>query len=372
MANLAKKIEDITERVSSTKLNASARDAMSRELTTLENLRNWGPEADEVITFIDCLLSLPWGTKSRLKKDPKRLRELLEDDISENPEFIESLFDIIVEGMNTRGSSSKAIGLLGGSTRRRFQTAKAIARATGREFCELSMLGVSEQGYILGNPRTHDSAALSIALKALTRCKTSNPVVLVDHIDQISVPHEPDMVHAMLEVFDPRQNSHFRDRFLQIEYDLSNVCFIFSASSPQFPSSIENLMDILGLEEAGGSEAKGAEAVQFPSASRETVVVPRDLFDLLRELHTLIDELNDHLRKINDPKKITTNILFVRAASEALQDFIKQFEDHTVAEIPKSLPKTLMGRLSSVELKRVEGVSNVAQKLADIIAKLFL
>jgi ATP-dependent Lon protease len=203
------------------------------------------------------MLSIPWGVKSRVKKDLNRAQKVLDDDHYS----LERVKERIVEYLAVQQRSKKLRGpilcLVGPPGVGKTSLGKSVARATGREFIRISLGGVRDESEIRGHRRTYIGSMPGKIVQSLKKAKTTNPLILLDEIDKMGQDFRGDPASAMLEVLDPEQNSTFVDHYLEVEYDLSNVMFITTANSYNMPSPLLDRMEIITL--AGYTEDEKTE-----------------------------------------------------------------------------------------------------------------
>jgi ATP-dependent Lon protease len=204
-------------------------------------------EATVVRNYLDWMLSVPWGVKSRVKKDLTRAQQVLDDDHYS----LEKVKERIVEYLAVQQRSTKLKGpimcLVGPPGVGKTSLGKSVARATGREFIRISLGGVRDESEIRGHRRTYIGSMPGKIIQALKKAKTTNPLILLDEIDKMGQDFRGDPASAMLEVLDPEQNGSFVDHYLEVEYDLSNVMFITTANTYNMPSPLLDRMEIIPL-----------------------------------------------------------------------------------------------------------------------------
>ena len=239
---------ELEERINNTKFSAEAREKADAEIKKLKNMSPMSAEATVVRNYLDWLLSIPWGTKSRVKKDLTKAETVLDRDHYS----LEKVKERIVEYLAVQKRSSKLKGpimcLVGPPGVGKTSLGKSVAKATGREFIRISLGGVRDESEIRGHRRTYIGSMPGKIVQALKKAKTTNPLILLDEIDKMGQDFRGDPASAMLEVLDPEQNSTFTDHYLEVEYDLSNVMFITTANSYNMPAPLLDRMEIIPLE----------------------------------------------------------------------------------------------------------------------------
>ena len=250
-------LAELEERIKNTKFSKEAREKAEAELKKLKSMSPMSAEATVVRNYLDWLLSIPWGVKSRVKKDLSRAEAILDADHY----GLEKVKERIVEYLAVQSRSKKLKGpimcLVGPPGVGKTSLGKSVAKATGREFIRISLGGVRDESEIRGHRRTYIGSMPGKIIQALKKAKTTNPLILLDEIDKMGQDFRGDPASAMLEVLDPEQNATFVDHYLEVEYDLSNVMFLTTANSYNMPGPLLDRMEIIPL--AGYTEDEKAE-----------------------------------------------------------------------------------------------------------------
>ncbi|PTQ68962.1 endopeptidase La [Celeribacter persicus] len=253
----AGEIAELEEKIAATKLSKEAREKAEGELKKLRNMSPMSAEATVVRNYLDWMLSIPWGTKSRVKKDLNRAQDILDHDHY----GLEKVKERIVEYLAVQQRSQKLKGpilcLVGPPGVGKTSLGKSVAKATGREFIRISLGGVRDESEIRGHRRTYIGSMPGKIIQALKKAKTTNPLILLDEIDKMGQDFRGDPASAMLEVLDPEQNSTFVDHYMEVEYDLSNVMFLTTSNSYNMPGPLLDRMEIIPL--SGYTEDEKAE-----------------------------------------------------------------------------------------------------------------
>ncbi|WP_282021293.1 endopeptidase La [Ruegeria faecimaris] len=260
-------VAELEEKIAETKLSKEAREKAEGELKKLRNMSPMSAEATVVRNYLDWILALPWGTKSRVKKDLGRAQEILDDDHY----GLEKVKERIVEYLAVQQRSKKLKGpilcLVGPPGVGKTSLGKSVAKATGREFIRISLGGVRDESEIRGHRRTYIGSMPGKIIQALKKAKTTNPLILLDEIDKMGQDFRGDPASAMLEVLDPEQNSTFMDHYLEVEYDLSNVMFLTTSNSYNMPGPLLDRMEIIPL--AGYTEDEKSEIAKQHLISKQ-------------------------------------------------------------------------------------------------------
>ncbi|PZR00995.1 MAG: endopeptidase La [Cereibacter sphaeroides] len=240
-------VAELEERIRKTQFSKEAREKAEAELKKLKAMSPMSAEATVVRNYLDWLLGVPWGVKSRVKKDLNKAQEILDAD----HHGLEKVKERIVEYLAVQARSSKLKGpilcLVGPPGVGKTSLGRSVAKATGREFIRISLGGVRDESEIRGHRRTYIGSMPGKIIQALKKAKTTNPLILLDEIDKMGQDFRGDPASAMLEVLDPEQNATFADHYLEVEYDLSNVMFITTANSYNMPGPLLDRMEIIPL-----------------------------------------------------------------------------------------------------------------------------
>ncbi|HEX8584892.1 MAG TPA: endopeptidase La [Allosphingosinicella sp.] len=241
LAELGRKIER-------TKLSKEAKSKASSELKKLKAMAPMSAEATVSRNYLDVLLGLPWGKKSKVKKDIAEAQAILDEDHY----GLEKVKDRIVEYLAVQARTNKLKGpilcLVGPPGVGKTSLGRSIAKATGREFVRQSLGGVRDEAEIRGHRRTYIGSLPGKIVSNLKKAGSSNPLFLLDEIDKLGQDFRGDPASALLEVLDPEQNSKFQDHYLEIDYDLSDIMFVTTANTMDMPQPLLDRMEIIRLE----------------------------------------------------------------------------------------------------------------------------
>ncbi|MFM7333668.1 MAG: endopeptidase La [Tabrizicola sp.] len=240
-------VAELEERIRKTELSKEAREKADAELKKLKSMSPMSAEATVVRNYLDWLLGVSWGVKSRVKKDLGAAQKVLDTD-----HFgLEKVKERIVEYLAVQARSTKLKGpilcLVGPPGVGKTSLGRSVAKATGREFIRISLGGVRDESEIRGHRRTYIGSMPGKIIQSLKKAKTTNPLILLDEIDKMGQDFRGDPASALLEVLDPEQNNTFIDHYLEVEYDLSNVMFITTANSYNMPGPLMDRMEIIPL-----------------------------------------------------------------------------------------------------------------------------
>jgi ATP-dependent Lon protease len=241
-------IAELTQKIATLKLSKEARAKATAELKKLKTMAPMSAEATVVRNYLDVLLGLPWGKKSKIKRDIAAAQAVLDEDHY----ALEKVKDRIVEYLAVQARTNKLKGpilcLVGPPGVGKTSLGKSIAKATGREFIRQSLGGVRDEAEIRGHRRTYIGSLPGKVVTNLKKAGASNPLFLLDEIDKLGQDFRGDPASALLEVLDPEQNSRFNDHYLEIDIDLSDVMFVCTANTLNLPQPLLDRMEIIRLE----------------------------------------------------------------------------------------------------------------------------
>src|ERR1700678_1445040 len=229
--------EEYRTKIEDAAMPASVKEQALKELARLERMGEQTGESSMIRTYLDWLIAVPWGKRSEEKLDPVAAREVLDADHA----GLEDVKDRVTEylavrklrqerGIEADPKSGAILTLIGPPGTGKTSIGESIARATGREFVRMSLGGVRDEAEIRGHRRTYIGALPGRLVRALRDAGTMNPVILLDEVDKVGADWRGDPSAALLEVLDPAQNHSFRDHYLDVELDLSQVMFLATAN----------------------------------------------------------------------------------------------------------------------------------------------
>ena len=263
-------LAELEDKIANTKLSKEAREKAHAELKKLRQMSPMSAEATVVRNYLDWLLSIPWGKKSRIKKDLGHAQDVLDTDHY----GLEKVKDRIVEYLAVQQRANKLRGpilcLVGPPGVGKTSLGKSIAKATGREFVRVSLGGVRDEAEIRGHRRTYIGSMPGKVIQSMRKAKNVNPLFLLDEVDKMGADFRGDPSAALLEVLDPEQNGTFNDHYLEVDYDLSNVMFVTTANTLNIPPALMDRMEIIRI--AGYTEDEKVEIARrhlIPKAIRE-------------------------------------------------------------------------------------------------------
>ncbi|MAM34299.1 MAG: endopeptidase La [Micavibrio sp.] len=253
MAELEKKIEK-------TKLSKDAEEKAKAEFKKLKSMSPMSAEATVVRNYLDWILSLPWKKFTKIKKEIKGAKKVLDEDHY----GLEKVKERILEYLAVQQRSEKVKGpilcLVGPPGVGKTSLGRSIAKATNREFVRMSLGGVRDESEIRGHRRTYIGAMPGKVLQGMKKAKASNPLFLLDEVDKLGSDWRGDPSSALLEVLDPEQNATFADHYLELDYDLSHTMFVCTANSLNMPQPLLDRMEIIRI--SGYTEDEKLEIVK--------------------------------------------------------------------------------------------------------------
>ncbi len=270
-------LAELEERIKNTKLSKEARDKATAEFKKLRQMSPMSAEATVVRNYLDWILSIPWGKRSKVRRDLEQAESVLDGEHY----GLEKVKERILEYLAVQSRANKLTGpilcLVGPPGVGKTSLGKSIAKATGREFVRMSLGGVRDEAEIRGHRRTYIGSMPGKIIQSMRKAKTSNPLFLLDEIDKMGMDFRGDPSSALLEVLDPEQNATFNDHYLEVDYDLSNVMFVTTANTLNIPAPLMDRMEIIRI--AGYTEDEKAEIARkhlIPSASHKHGLAPEE------------------------------------------------------------------------------------------------
>ncbi|MEL6203641.1 MAG: endopeptidase La, partial [Pseudomonadota bacterium] len=253
----AGELAELEERITKTKLSKEAREKADAEMKKLKQMSPMAAEATVVRNYLDWLLTIPWGKKSKVKYDLDLAQDVLDTDHFGLDKVKERIIEYLAVQKRQNKLKGPILCLVGPPGVGKTSLAKSIAKATGREYVRMALGGVRDEAEIRGHRRTYIGSMPGKIIQSMKKAKKANPLFLLDEIDKMGMDFRGDPSSALLEVLDPEQNSTFMDHYLEVEYDLSNVMFITTANTLNIPGPLMDRMEIIRI--AGYTEDEKVE-----------------------------------------------------------------------------------------------------------------
>ncbi len=276
----------------------SVREQAEKELGRLERMGEQSAESTVIRTYLDWLIAVPWDKRSDERLDPENAREVLDADHAGLDDVKDRIVEYIAvkklrqeRGITEDRRSGAILTLIGPPGTGKTSIGESIARATGRKFVRMSLGGVRDEAEIRGHRRTYIGALPGRLVRALRDAETMNPVIMLDEVDKVGADWRGDPSAALLEVLDPAQNHSFRDHYLDVELDLSNVMFIATANvADTIPGPLLDRMEVIRFDGYTTSEKVAiARGYLWPRQTERNGLKPEEVEisdELLRTIAT--------------------------------------------------------------------------------------
>jgi ATP-dependent Lon protease len=328
-------LAELAAKIRKTRLSKEARNRAQAELKKLKAMAPMSAEATVARNYLDVLLGLPWGKKSKLNKEIVTAEKVLDDDHY----GLEKVKDRIVEYLAVQARTNKLKGpilcLVGPPGVGKTSLGRSIAKACGREFVRQSLGGVRDEAEIRGHRRTYIGSLPGKIIANLKKAGTSNPLFLLDEIDKLGQDFRGDPAAALLEVLDPEQNNKFQDHYLELDYDLSDIMFVTTANSLDMPQPLLDRMEIIRLE--GYTEDEKVE---------------------IANRHLIPKQLEAHGLKAGE----------LTIADDGLRDVLRYYtREAGVRTLERELAKVARKALRQILEKKAETVTVTAENLSDFL-----
>jgi ATP-dependent Lon protease len=252
-------IEEYRRRVAEGGLPEAVRETATREVDRLERTSEQSPEHGWIRSWLDSLLDVPWGERSDDNLDVGHARRVLDEDHTGLSDVKDRIVELLavrklraergLEDADGRRGAGAILALVGPPGVGKTSLGESVARALGRKFTRVALGGIHDEAEIRGHRRTYVGSRPGRIVRALTEAGTMNPVVLLDEIDKVGADWRGDPSSALLEVLDPAQNHTFRDHYLEVDLDLSDVLFITTANVAEtIPPPLLDRLEVIRLD----------------------------------------------------------------------------------------------------------------------------
>ena len=239
--------ENIRARIEKSALPAEAKEKAMSEWRRMRTLSPMSNEGGLLKAYLDELLSMPWDKSDKHPIDLKTARAVLDSEHSGMDAVKERILEHIAVMKKTGKNNGSILCFVGAPGVGKTSLGKSIAAALGRKYQRISLGGISDEAHFRGHRKTYIGAQTGRIMDALKRCKSNNPVIVLDEIDKMTRDWRGDPESALLEILDPEQNKNFRDHYLEVDFDLSNVLFIATANSLNISNALKDRMEIIEI-----------------------------------------------------------------------------------------------------------------------------
>ena len=336
-------VEEYRQKIADAGMPDAVREQAERELGRLERMGDSNAESGVIRTYLDWLLAVPWAKRSEERLDPRFAREVLDADHEGLDDVKKRITEYLAvrklrseRGMVETRRSGVILTLIGPPGTGKTSIGESIARATGRQFVRMSLGGVRDEAEIRGHRRTYIGALPGRLVRALRDAGTMNPVIMLDEVDKLGADWRGDPSAALLEVLDPAQNHAFRDHYLDVELDLSQVLFVATANvADTIPAALFDRMEVIRFDGYTTEEKVAiarrhlwprqiernglrAEEVDVTDAILRAIVTDytreAGVRQLERELGALLRRTATRIAAVDHPESVTIDATAVRDA----------------------------------------------------------
>ncbi len=239
--------ENIRKRIEKSHMPREAKEKAMSEWKRMKSLSPMSNEGGLLKTYLDELLAMPWGKSDKSPIDLSVARNVLDSEHSGMHGVKERILEHIAVMKKTKSNQGSILCFVGAPGVGKTSLGKSIATALGRKYQRISLSGVSDEAHFRGHRKTYIGAQTGRIMDALKRCKSNNPVIVLDEIDKMGRDWRGDPESALLEILDPEQNKSFRDHYMEVDFDLSNVLFIATANSLNVSNALKDRMEIIEI-----------------------------------------------------------------------------------------------------------------------------
>jgi ATP-dependent Lon protease len=240
-------IEEMQSEINNAKMPKAAKEKANNELRKLQRMSSQSSDASIIRTYIENLCEVPWHKKTRINKDLNKAQSVLDNDHYGLNKVKERILEHLAVQTRVTHNKANILCLVGPPGVGKTSLGESIANAVNRKYVRMALGGVRDEAEIRGHRRTYIGAMPGTIVQKMQKVKVKNPLFLLDEIDKMASDYRGDPSSAMLEVLDPEQNHTFNDHYLEVDYDLSQVMFVATANSLDFPSALLDRMEIIEL-----------------------------------------------------------------------------------------------------------------------------
>lgn len=271
-------VKEFETKAKNIKFSKEAREKFNSELKKLKNMPSMSPEATVVRNYLDWLINIPWQQKTKVKKDLKEAKIILDRDHYGLDKIKERILEFLAVQNRVGKVRGSVLCFIGPPGVGKTSLAKSIAAATGRNYVRISLGGIHDESEIRGHRRTYIGSMPGKIISGMKKAKSSNPLFLLDEIDKLGADWKGDPSSALLEVLDPEQSGSFNDHYLEVDYDLSDVMFVTTANTYKMPPPLLDRLEIIKL--SGYTEMEKLEIAKthlVPKEKKDGGLVEDDL-----------------------------------------------------------------------------------------------